>query len=155
MYATAAHDADHGGRSDNQRARDATRGVKFGALDWEVWQGPHGLARRLELKRGKGRLSPHQLTTIERLTACGAPPVVAWDLRQVHQGLSEAGFRWSDNVRHVIAELEAHLEGWDRNAEAIKTGAVVRKKASPKKPPPRFQWGKRTVKRARAAGIRI
>lgn len=154
-YATAQHDADEGGRTDNQRARDANRGMKPGPLDWEVWQGPHGLARRLELKRGKNAVTVNQGITIAKLTACGAPPVVAYDLRQVHQGLAAAGFRWTENVRTVLVELEAHLAAWDREAENILAGITVRKKTRKKKVEPRYTLGKRAVTRARKAGIMI
>lgn len=155
-YTTALHDADEGGRTDNQRARDRNRGIKSGQLDWEVWQGPHGLARRLELKRGKNTLSINQQTTIAALTACGAPPIVAYDLHQVHRGLAGAGFRFAANVSTILAHLEAELAGWDREADLIKSGQVVRKKSRSKpKAEPRFTLGKAAVGRARRAGIRL
>jgi hypothetical protein len=153
-YFSAQHDADEGGRTDNQRARDANRGQKPGPLDWEVWQEP-GLARRLELKRGTGVLTANQRVTIGKLTACRCPPVVAWTVREVHTGLAAAGFRFTTNVRFVVVEVEAHLDAWDREAANIKAGLTVRKKSRPKKTPPRFVLGKQAVARARKAGIRV
>ena len=80
---------------------------------------------------------------------------MAWDLRQVLAGLQAQGFRFSENVRTVLAELEAHLAAWDREAENIKAGVTVRKKSRPKKAPPRYTLGKSAVTRARKAGIRV
>jgi hypothetical protein len=153
-YYTALHDADGTTRTDNQRARDRNRGIKSGQLDWDVVQAP-GLVRKLELKRGKGHLSANQVLTIEALNKCGVPPIVAWDLRQVHQGLALAGFRFSANVGTVLAHLEAELAGWDREAELIKSGQAPAKKSRKPKAEPRFQFGTRAVARARKAGIRV
>lgn len=154
-YATAQHDADEGLRTNPQRARDRNRGVQPGQLDWDVVQGPHGLARKLELKRGYNKPSDNQIVSIQKLIDCGAPPVVAWDLRQVLAGLQGQGFRFSENVRTVLVEIEAHLAAWDREAENIKSGVTVRKKSRPKKAPPRYTMTKTAVRRVRKAGIRI
>jgi hypothetical protein len=154
-YAVALHDADGAKRTENQRARDANRGVKSGQLDWDVVQGPDGLARKLELKRFRGALTDNQKTTIRVLTECGAEPIVARDLQQVYLGLTQVGFRFSPNVRTVVAELEQHLAAWDREADSIKAGTIVRKKSRPPKPKPRFTLGKGVVGRARRAGIRV
>lgn len=155
-YFTALHDADGtAGRTDIQRARDKNRGVKSGQLDWDLVQGEPTLIRKLELKRGKGVLSSNQVQTVAALTRCGAEPIVAWDLRQVHQGLLKAGFRFTANVHQVLAHLEHELAGWDRNAEGIKDGTIVKKKASKPKAVPRYTMGKRSVSRARRAGILI
>ena len=70
-YTTAQHDADEGGRNENQRARDKNRGVQPGGLDWDVVQGPNGLARKLELKRGKNGPSANQIVSLRKLTECG------------------------------------------------------------------------------------
>lgn len=126
-YFTAIHDADGGARTDLQRIRDRSRGIKPGQLDWEVWQGPNGLARRVELKRGKNKPSDHQLTTISKLDMCGARPIVAWTLRQVYGGLAAAGFGFTANVATHLQHCEALLDGWDREAEDILSGVVVRK----------------------------
>jgi hypothetical protein len=154
-YTTALHDADGVARTDNQRARDRTRGVKSGQLDWDVVQGNPPLARKLELKRGKGHLSPNQITTVAALTACGSPPVLAWTLTQAYEGLAGAGFRFSGNVRQVIAHLDQHLAAWDREAENLLLGITKRKPARKRKVEPRFTFGKTAVNRARKAGIRI
>lgn len=135
FYCTAIHDADDGGRTDRQRQRDVQRGVKSGQLDWEVWQGPNGLARRLELKRGANKPSPNQVVTIQHLTACGAPPVVAWTLREAFEGLRAQGFRFLPNVETTLQHCEELLAGWDRDAEARKAEPTVtasRKPASKK-----------------------
>lgn len=126
-YFTALQDSDHGGRTDLQRARDRVRGVKPGILDWEIWQGPNGLARRVELKRGYNKPSAHQMTTVAALTACGAQPIVAWALRQVYEGMVSVGFQFAPNVETTLQHCEQLLAGWDREAEAIKSGALVRK----------------------------
>lgn len=147
--------ADEEGRTDNQRARDRIRGVKPGKLDWDVVQGPLGLARKLELKIGDNKPTDNQLVTMRKLAECGAVPILAWDLRQVHAGMVREGFRFSDNVRFVIAELEQELAAANREAAGVKAGTIVRKKSRPKKRPPRFLMGKQRVNRARKAGIMI
>ena len=136
-YFTAIHDSDDGARTDLQRIRDATRGVTTGQLDWDIVQGVEvrpgvirALARKLELKRGSNKPRGKQLQTIEDLTACGAAPVVAWSLREVHSGLVERGFRFSGNVETILQHLEAELASWDREADAVMSGEVVRKKSS-------------------------
>lgn len=154
-YFSTCGDADGVARTENARAREANRGRRPGLLDWDVVQGCPTLARKLELKRGKGVLSENQKATIAALTKCGAPPLVAWDLRQVYRELAAAGFRFSNNVHHVVAHLEAELAGWDREADLIKSGAIVRKPARKPKPQPRFVMGKRAVTRARRSGIMI
>lgn len=129
-YFTAIHDADEGGRTDQQRARDRNRGIKSGQLDWIIVQGPGGLVRSLELKRGRNRTSVNQDTTIAVLAHCGAPPVVAWTLVEAYRGLLAAGFRFAPNVGAVLQHMEAELAGWDREAEAIKSGAIVRRRST-------------------------
>src|SRR4249920_3825974 len=69
FWACAMPDSDHGTRSDLQRIRDANKGQRAGVLDWLCVQGPDGLTRCLELKRGKNRLSPHQQQTVADLIA--------------------------------------------------------------------------------------
>lgn len=139
-YVTAIHDSDGGERTMQQRVRDKNRGISKGQLDWDVVQGPPALARKLELKRGKNNLSDAQRNTVADLTACGAPPIVAWTLREVYDGLSEAGFRFTDNVSTVLQHSEELLAGWDREASAILSGEVVKKKYAPRKAGPRFLW---------------
>jgi hypothetical protein len=140
FYVTAIHDADGGQRSMQQRIRDDNRGIKKGQLDYDVWQGPPLVARKLELKRGKNTTSSAQDQTIKDLTACGGPPVVAWDLRQVYEGLSREGFRFQANVLTVLQYHEELLAGWDREAEGIKSGVVVKKRSAPRKAGPRYLW---------------
>ena len=53
FWASAIQDSDGGARTMQQRVRDKNRGIHKGQLDWDVWQGPPCLARKLELKRGK------------------------------------------------------------------------------------------------------
>jgi hypothetical protein len=154
-YITANQDADGGGRSQNQRSRDKNRGIFAGQLDWEVEQGPPHLMRRVELKRGKNQLTDHQEHTIKKLTACGAPPIVAWDLRAVYDGLAEAGFRFAANVHVTLQHLEAEMAGWDREAEDVKSGAVVRKASTRAPRAPRDSGGIRAAAKARQRGIFI
>lgn len=127
-YHTAINDADHGAASDLQRIRDANRGVKSGQLDIDVWQGPDGLARKVELKRGKNKLTPAQQRTVADLTACGAPPIVAWSLAEVHNGLVAAGFRFLPNWPTTLQHMREQLEAWDREADLVRSGAVVKKR---------------------------
>lgn len=158
FYATAIHDADGGGRTDRQRARDANRGIKSGQLDWEVWQNigrDLPLVRKVELKRGKNDTSPNQDVTITKLTDLGAPPITAWTLAEVIAGLQAAGFRFNGTLPTKLAYYEAQLAAWDREADAIMSGAVVKKRAAPKKAPPRFVMGKRGAKRMAKAGVRV
>jgi hypothetical protein len=140
FYATAVKDSDGGERSVQRRVRDKNRGIHKGILDWDVVQGPPCLARKLELKRGKNHTSDAQDKTIADLTACGAPPVIAWELREVYTGLLEAGFRFLPNVETTLQHWEAQLAGWDREAEMIKSGEVIPKKCAPRKAGPRFLW---------------
>lgn len=138
-YFVANQDADSGGRTEQQRARDSERGIVPGQLDWEVEQGPPHLFRRLELKRGKNKTSDNQDHTIKGCADCGAPPVVAWTLRQVYEGLANEGFRFVGNVETILQQCEADLEAMDRTAEAILLGTVVKppsKKRYPSKPSP-------------------
>jgi hypothetical protein len=138
-YITAIHDSDGGGRSDLQRIRDANRGITTGQLDFDVVQGVtvelrdgtsvvRALCRKLELKRGKNTLSPRQKITVSVLTACGAPPIIAWTLAEVHDGLKAAGFRFGNNVGYVLPHLEEELGEWDRKAEAILSGEIIQKR---------------------------
>lgn len=138
--AYAIRDADGAKRTMQAILRDKNRGVPKGLLDWDVTQGPDGLNRKVELKRDKNDTTPTQDQTIKDLTACGAPPVVAWTLREAYEGMAAEGFRFERNVETVLAHCEALLEGWDREAEAILSGAVVKKRAAPRKPGPRFTW---------------
>lgn len=128
-YFTFLHDSDGGGRSDLQRIRDANRGITTGQLDGDVVQGSPPIARKLELKRGANNLSAKQKLTVAALIDCGFPPIVAWTLREVYDGLSAAGFRFSGNAAVVLQHLEAELEGWDRAADLVKTTGVPRKVA--------------------------
>jgi hypothetical protein len=128
-YFTAINDADHGNNSDLQRIRDANRGVRSGQLDLDIWQGPPALARKLELKRGKNKPTEHQARTIADLTACGAPPIVAWTLQEAFDGLVAAGFRFLPNVATTLAHMEEQLAAWDREAALVRGGVVVKKRA--------------------------
>lgn len=154
-YFTANHDADEGNRSDNQRLRDLNRGQKFGQLDWEVEQGPPHLFRRLELKRGNNDTSARQDTTIAACTACGASPVVAWTLAEAIGGLQCEGFQFQPNLAVRLAYWQAQLDGWDREAEAILSGIIVKKKSKPRKPPARYRASKGMMRRMAGKGIRI
>lgn len=155
FYATAIHDADEGTRTDRQRARDKERGQKPGQLDWDVCQGPGGLWRKLELKRGKNDLSDNQRMTVSELTACGAKPVVAWNLRQAHDGLAAQGFRFKANVETLLQKYEAQLEALDRTAELTLAGAAPKKPARKTRNRPRNPAGKAMVRRAAAKGILV
>lgn len=132
FYVVAIPDSDHGTRSDLQRMRDAAKGQIAGQLDMDCWQGPNGLARKIELKRGRNKPTDQQRKTIADLTACGSPPVVAWTLEQVHLGLTMCGFRFLPNFATTLAHMEAQLEAWDRQAADVKSGAVVRKPSKPR-----------------------
>lgn len=138
--ATAVKDSDGGERTMQQRVRDKNRGIQKGILDWDITQGPPALNRKLELKRGKNRTSDAQDLTIKDLTACGAPPIVAWTLREAYDGLLGAGFRFSEGAETVLQHCEEILAGWDREAEAVLSGEVVKKRAAPRKAGPRFLW---------------
>jgi hypothetical protein len=154
-YFTALHDADGVKRTQNARARDKVRGIKSGQLDWDIVQGQPLLVRKLELKRGKNGLSTEQVQTVAALKECGAAPIVAWTLQQAYDGLREAGFRFTENAPYVLQQVEAFLEAMDREAEMIKSGAIVRKpKASPKSTP-RFTMNRKQVGRARRQGILV
>lgn len=137
---TAVKDSDGGERSMQQRVRDKNRGIQKGILDWDLNQGPPALNRKLELKRGANRPTPAQLQTIADLTACGAPPVVAWSLRQAYNGLVAAGFRFVPAVETVLQHCEALLDGWDREASLITSGVVVKKRAPARRSEPRYTW---------------
>ena len=139
FYVTAIHDSDGGERTMQQRVRDKNRGISKGQLDWDVVQAP-GVARKLELKRGKKKPSESQVQTIADLTACGLRPVVAWTLREVYDGLLREGFRFGANVETVLQHCEEMLTGWDREAEDIMSGAVVKKASAPRKAGPRYLW---------------
>lgn len=141
FYAVAIQDSDGGARSMQQRIRDANRGRKKGQLDWLCVQ--TGIYRSVELKRGKNDTSDAQDRTIADLTACGFPPIVAWSLREVYEGLVAAGFRFTLNVETVLQHCEAMLAGWDREAQAILSGEVVKKRAASRKPGPRYVWAQR------------
>jgi hypothetical protein len=139
-YFTALHDADGVKRTQNARARDKVRGIKSGQLDWDIVQGQPLLVRKLELKRGKNGLSTEQ---------------VAWTLQQAYDGLREAGFRFTENAPYVLQQVEAFLEAMDREAEMIKSGAIVRKPKAPPKSNPRFTMNRKQVGRARRQGILV
>ena len=132
-YVVAIPDSDHGTRSDLQRVRDAAKGQIAGQLDFDVIQAP-GLARKLELKRGHNKPTAHQLKTIADLTACGLPPIVAWSLSDVLDGLERAGFRFMANAETTLAHMQALLDGWDREAALVKSGEVVRKRRHARRP---------------------
>lgn len=131
-YVASIHDSDGGGRTDLQRIRDANKGIVSGQLDMDVWQGPPSVARKLELKRGRNTTSDKQDKTIDDLTACGAPPVVAWTLREVYDGLLREGFRFEGSVMTTLQHLEEELAGWDRAAELTLAGKVTRKPSTRK-----------------------
>jgi hypothetical protein len=148
-YYTAIHDRDGGKRTVMQRTRDVNRGIKKGQLDWDVAQGPPYLHRKLELKRGTNDLSPAQQDTVRELAVCGGRPIVAWELAEVYLGLLDAGFRFTAHVGTKLVFYEKHLEAWDREAELILSGAVVKKRAKPRSP--RAAPGKiRAAERVRA-----
>jgi hypothetical protein len=155
FYVVAATDEDGGKRSMQQRVRDANRGRRPGVLDWDVWQGPPALARKLELKRGSNGPTEHQKRTIADLTACGAPPIVAWTLRDVYHGMVNAGFKFLPNVLTTLDVQEEQLAAWDREAELIRSGDVVRKVSKPRAAGPRYGWGGGAARRAAKAGVLV
>lgn len=138
FYITAFKDSDGGERSMQQRVRDKNRGVSKGILDWIVVQ--PGVYRSMELKRGRNTTSDAQNRTIADLSACGFPPVVARTLGEVYARLSAAGFHFNENVLTVLQHCEEILAGWDREAEDILSGVVVKKRAAPRKAGPRYLW---------------
>lgn len=138
FYATAINDQD-GETLDVQKiVRRTNRGVKKGQLDWDVAQ--PGIWRKVELKRGKNTTSDAQDQTITDLTACGFPPIVAWELREAYEKMAAAGFVFAPNVATVLQHCEEQLAGWDREADLIKSGEVVKKRAAPRKAQPRYLW---------------
>lgn len=136
FYVAMIHDRDGGQRSMLQRTRDVNRGIRKGQLDADVIQGPPYLHRKLELKRGKNDLTEAQIITVRDLVSCGAEPVVAWNLLGVYLGLRARGFRFLPNVDTKLAHYEAQLDAWDREAELILSGAVVKKPAKLRAPRP-------------------
>jgi hypothetical protein len=152
-WCSAVHDRDGGKRTMLQRTRDVNRGIKKGQIDWDVVQGPPYLHRKLELKRGDNKLTLAQQNTVRDLTACGAPPIVAWELAEVYLGLLDAGFRFTAGVGTKLAFYEAQLAAWDREAELILSGAVVRKPSKPRAARA-SPVALKAIARARAAGIR-
>ena len=129
FYVVAIPDSDHGTRSDLQRMRDAAKGQISGQLDFDVIQAP-GLARKLELKRGRNKPTEHQQKTIADLTACGLPPIIAWSLSDVLDGLEAVGFRFLPNVVTTLLHMQAQLNGWDRLAAGVKDGSITRKRTA-------------------------
>lgn len=146
FYVTALADDDEGQRTMMQRVRGRERGQEPGQLDYDVVQGRgredafgwveyEPLARKLELKRGKNDLSDNQKMTVNKLSACGAAPVVAWTLREVHGGLLKVGFRFLGNVETLLQKFEADLAALDRTAELTLGGAApAKRKRSTRKP---------------------
>lgn len=160
FYVTALADDDEGQRTMMQRVRGHERGQEPGQLDFDVWQGVPGLggtvrplARKLELKRGDNKLSANQIVTAKKLAACGAEPVVARTLCEVHDGLRRYGFRFHGNTETLLQKHQADLEALDRTAELTLAGVVTKKKSRPRKTEPRFTAGKRFQARARAKRI--
>lgn len=133
FWCSAIHDQDGGKRSMLQRTRDVNRGIKKGQLDWDVVQGPAYLHRKLELKRGKNNLTEAQWGTINALDDCGGPPIVAWDLKTVWAQLASTGYRFLPNVLTRLRYYEELLAAWDREAELVLSGVVVKKRST--KPP--------------------
>ncbi len=132
FWCSAVHDRDGGQRSMLQRTRDVNRGIRKGQLDWDVIQGPPYLHRKLELKRGKNNLTEAQDHTFCKLVACGGHPILARTIRDVFHGLAGAGFSFLPNVGMKLAHYEAQLDAWDREAELILSGAVVKKRSPPR-----------------------
>jgi hypothetical protein len=120
-----------------------------GQLDWDVAQGP-GLWRKLELKRGKNKLSENQLTTFRKLNECGMMPVLAYDLQQAWRGLAAVGFRFTGNVSTLLQKYEAQLEALDRAAEADQPAKLRR---APKKQGPRAARPGKWYRKANAQGL--
>lgn len=141
FYAVAINDQDAEALDVQKIVRRQNRGVKKGQLDWLVVQ--TGVYRSMELKRGKNNTSDAQDHTIASLTACGFPPIVAWELREVYAGLVNAGFKFLPNVETTLQHWEEQLAGWDREASLISLGAVVKKRAAPRKAGPRYLWPSR------------
>lgn len=153
FWCSAIHDQDGGQRSEIQRMRDVNRGIHKGQLDWDVIQGPPYLHRKLELKRGTNDLTDAQEATASDLSACGGAPVVAWTLLDVWTGLALVGFEFLPNTKTVFQHLEAELAAWDREAELIKSGVVV-KKRSTRKPKAKASPSRiRKAERIRAGGV--
>ena len=92
------------------------------------------MIRCLELKRGKNKLTEHQERTVEAMTLCGAAPIIAWSLADVHAGLVLSGFRFLPNAFTTLAHMEMHLAAWDREAANIREGITVRKPSKPRQP---------------------
>ena len=114
----------------NECARRRERTGRLLQLDFDVVQGPNGLARKVELKRGRNGLTEHQKKTVDDLIACGfvADRRKAWMLREMFAGLLGAGFTFLPNVATTVL---AHGYGgatggaWTAIADAVKSGAVV------------------------------
>lgn len=128
FYVVAIPDSDHGSRTDLQRMRDAAKGQVPFQLDFTCTQGPPPIERKLELKRGKNGLTNGQKQTVATLIACGAAPIIAWSLKEVHIGLWRAGFKFLPNAETTLAHMEAQLEAWDREAAGVRDGSIVKKR---------------------------
>lgn len=160
FYVTALADDDEGGRTQMQRVRGRERGQKPGQLDFDVIQGQpimhggfHALCRKLELKRGKNQLSLHQTTTFRKLSACGAEPIVAWQLRQVYDLLSLVGFKFYPHYPTLLQKYEAQLDALDRDAELRVSG--VKQPKAVRKTTPRFTASRSVVRRAGSKGVLV
>ncbi len=145
-YSAVDHGAAPMGKSkdDQKRAnmvraqRMKARGVKPSHLDWFVYQ--RGIYAQFELKVRYNKPDLGQETTMRLLRERDIPTGCAKTLRQFYELLVEAGFQLHPNAENILSEIEARHAAADDLAEAIKTGAVVKKRAAPKRAGPRYLW---------------
>jgi hypothetical protein len=140
---TTAHDPAQQA-TQNQRARMAARGQKFGTPDCYVLQGDPTVSAWIEYKVGTNKPTERQLGRMSEIERCGLVAAPAWDIADVLAILRRAGFRLHGNADNIAVEIQARLD-------AAGDGVKVRR--------PTMRAGKPTqrdlgiIARARSKGV--
>lgn len=119
MFTTGVDQA--GENTQNQRARAAGRGIKFGIPDVYILQ--DGKSCWIELKIDRNNTTTRQLAVMAALRAAGAGALTAWSIYDVWGILRAAGFRLHGNAENICIELTARWQAADEAAKTKKPAA--------------------------------
>lgn len=119
MFTTAVDPA--GQETQNQRARAAARGLKFGICDTYVAQ--DGRSCWIEYKVGKNQPTDRQWAVMRAIRAAGIMAGVSWTLWDLLSLLRAADFRLHGNADNICAEMTARWQAADEAAKTKKPAA--------------------------------
>lgn len=138
------------------RQRQKAMGIKPAHLDWYCFQRDTGVFAQFELKSGYNKPTEGQETTMRLLRERNIPTGCAWTLREFFDLLVSAGFKLHLNAANILSEVEARHAALDRQAAAVKSGEIKKKRRAPKDVEAKPTAARlRKVAAIRASGVRF